>query len=135
MKDFAREEIARRAKKVMRRSRKLAELDGERRHKLRIAMKKLRYAIEFFESLFVARKESKRIRRFERLLEELQDSLGALNDISVHQKLARELVAKRPRPERVFAIGLVSGREQCRVDPLRKAAVKAAERLAEARPF
>ena len=135
VKDFAREEIARRAKKVMRRSRKLAELDGERRHKLRIAMKKLRYAIEFFESLFVARKESKRIGRFERLLAELQDSLGALNDISVHQKLARELVAKRPRPERVFAIGLVSGREQCRVDPLRKAAVKAAERLAEARPF
>jgi triphosphatase len=122
---------------LRRRGRKrLAELDARARHKLRIGIKNLRYATEFFQALFAGRKARKRLRGFERQLKALQDCLGALNDIAVHQKLASDLVGEKGRRrERAFAIGLVSGREQSRIDPLRKAAVKAADRFVQARPF
>ena len=134
--DFARDELAQRVKKVTRKADKLAALDARQRHKLRIAIKKLRYAAEFFAGLFDRRKAHKRLRRFERQLESLQDCLGALNDIAVHEKLAGKVVG-RPggRRQRAFAIGLVSGREQARITPLRDAAEAAADRFAEVRPF
>jgi inorganic triphosphatase YgiF len=134
--DFAREELARRLRKVTRKAKRLAGLDARRRHKLRIGIKKLRYAGAFFAALFTGRKARKRLRRFERELEQLQDRLGALNDIAIHQKLAGKYVGRRGRRrQRAFAIGVVSGREQSRVDPLRAAAKKAADRFAQVRPF
>src|SRR5262249_33869652 len=54
--NFARDELARRVRKVSRKAEKLAKLDPRQRHKLRIAIKKLRYAAEFFTSLFDVRK-------------------------------------------------------------------------------
>ena len=134
--DFARDELARRVKKVTKKAGKLAKLDARRRHKLRIATKKLRYAAEFFASLFDGRKATKRLRRFERQLKGLQDCLGALNDIAVHETLAGKVVGRNGRKrQRAFAIGLVSGREQARIAPLRDAAVVAADRFGEVRPF
>jgi triphosphatase len=136
--DFAREQLARRMKKIMKIAKTLAELDPRQRHKLRIAIKKLRYATEFFESVFTGRKAKKRLRRFERQLKELQDSLGALNDIIVHQKLASAVIGRDARQRarrRAFAVGVVSGREQCRVEPLLRAATKATHKLAQVRPF
>lgn len=134
--DFAREEIARRGRKVSRRAGKLGKLDARRRHKLRVAIKKLRYAIGFFESLFAGRKAKKRLRRFVRQLKELQDCLGALNDIAVQRRLSGDVVDRGGRRrDRIFAVGVVSGREQTRVDPLRDAAVAAADRFVELHPF
>jgi inorganic triphosphatase YgiF len=133
--DFAREELARRLKKVSKRAKRLVKLDARRRHKLRIGIKKLRYAADFFTSLFSGRKAQRRLRRFTRELKQLQDRLGALNDIAVHQRLAGRYVGTRGRRQRAFAIGLVSGREQSRVEPLRKAAATAADRFAQVRPF
>jgi hypothetical protein len=76
------------------------------------------------------------LRRFARELKRLQDRLGAVNDIAVHQRLAGKYVGGRGRRrQRAFAIGLVSGREQSRVDPLREAAAQAADRFAQVRPF
>ncbi|HLH92934.1 MAG TPA: CHAD domain-containing protein [Xanthobacteraceae bacterium] len=132
---FAREELARRLKKVSKRAKRLAELDARQRHKLRIGIKKLRYAGDFFAGLFSGRKAQKRLRRFLRGLKGLQDRLGALNDIAVHERLAGRYVGTRRRRQRAFAIGLVSGREQTRVGPLRAAAASAAERFADLRPF
>lgn len=134
--DFARDELARRVRKVSRRAKKLAKLDARRRHKLRIAIKKLRYAIGFFESLFAGRKAKKRQRRFVRELKQLQDCLGALNDIAVHRRLASKFVGPPGRRrERAFAVGVVTGREQCRVGPLQDAAVMAADQFSAARAF
>ena len=134
--DFARDELGRRVKKVGKKADKLARLDARRRHKLRIAIKKLRYAAEFFASLFDRRKAHRRLRRFERQLESLQDCLGALNDIAVHDRIAGKVVGRNGRRrQRAFAIGLVSGREQSRVAPLRAAAEHAADRFGEVRPF
>ncbi len=134
--DFANDELTRRVGKITKRAGKLAKLDARRRHKLRIAIKKLRYATEFFASLFDGRKAHKRLRRFARELKHLQNRLGALNDIAVHQKLAGNVAGRNGRKrQRAFAIGLVSGREQTRVAPLREAAVLAADRFAQVRPF
>ena len=134
--DFAREELTRRLRKVSRKAKRLGKLDARRRHKLRIGIKKLRYAGDFFATLFAGRKAKKRLRRFARELKRLQDRLGALNDIAVHQRLAGKYVGGRGRRrQRAFAIGLVSGREQSRIDPLREAAAQAADRFAQVRPF
>jgi CHAD domain-containing protein len=134
--DFARDELARRLEKVTKKAKRLGKLDARRRHKLRIGIKKLRYAGDFFAALFAGRKASKRLRRFDRQLKRLQDRLGALNDIAVHEKLAGKYVGHRGRRrQRAFAIGVVSGREQSRIDPLRDAAKKAADRFAKVRPF
>jgi inorganic triphosphatase YgiF len=131
---FAREEIGRRVKKAREKAKHLADLDPRQRHKLRIAIKKLRYAGDFFESLFLRRKAAKRLRRFEGRLKKLQDRLGALNDIAVHQRLARDLAGENGR-KRALTVGVVAGREQCRIEPLRAAAVKAADKFRRARPY
>jgi CHAD domain-containing protein len=134
--DFAREELARRVRKVSKRAKKLAKLEPRKRHKLRIAGKKLRYAIGFFGSLFVGRKAERRLRRFVRDLKQLQNCLGALNDIAVHRRLASNVAGPSGRRrERAFAIGVVSGREQSRQGPLQDAALAAAGGFAAARPF
>jgi inorganic triphosphatase YgiF len=134
--DFAREELARRAGKVAKKAGRLGKLDARQRHKLRMKIKKLRYASEFFAAAFGGHKAKRRLRRFERQLKQLQDSLGALNDIAVHRRLAGRLVGRNGRKrQRAFAIGLVSGREQSRVVPLREAAVQAANAFVEVRPF
>lgn len=79
----ARDELAKRWKRVLKRARRLAELDPEARHEVRIEIKKLRYGTEFFAGLFPGKKAKKRRKHGLKALEELQDVLGALNDIAV----------------------------------------------------
>ena len=131
---FARDELARRSRKVGRRAGKLAKLDPRRRHKLRIAVKKLRYAAQFFAGLYEGRKARKRLGGFERRLKTLQSCLGALNDIRVHRELAEDLVGHHDA-RRAFAVGLVAGREQTQARFAGESAVRAAERFARVRPF
>src|SRR5262249_31089754 len=50
--DAAAKELQRRWKKLLKRGKRLDELDPQRRHRLRIQGKKLRYAAEFFASAF-----------------------------------------------------------------------------------
>ena len=116
----------------------MGELDARDRHKLRIAIKKLRYASEFFENLFPGRKRKKRLSVFKDRLKALQDRLGALNDIAVQQKLATRIAAggKGTKPRaRAFAAGVASGREQGEIEPLLEAAVQDARKFAHVRPF
>jgi triphosphatase len=135
---FAAEILARRTKKVTKRAKRLHELNTLQRHKLRITVKKLRYASDFFGHLFGGHKAKKRLSGFEARLMDLQDYLGALNDIAVHQKLAPKLVAGKPNRKvraRAFAAGIVSGHEQREIEPLLKAANKDAQKFARIRPF
>jgi CHAD domain-containing protein len=61
---------------VLKRGRRLAGQSPEELHRLRIAIKKLRYAVEFFNDLFQVKPMTvQRIR-----LEKLQDILGFIND-------------------------------------------------------
>ena len=91
--DFAREVLDQRHDKVMRRGRKLASLDSERLHRLRIAIKKLRYAASFLRPAFASPLAKPYIEATTRL----QNALGALNDRSVADHVLADLAtAARP---------------------------------------
>ena len=58
----------------------MVRLDDRERHKARIAAKNLRYAGEFFTSLYEGKRATRRRKTFLDALETLQDDLGDLND-------------------------------------------------------
>jgi triphosphatase len=67
----------------------------------------------------------------------LQGALGKLNDMAVRRDLARKFAhpprRSRKAPQKAFAAGVLTGREQSRAAACIAAAVAAAESLAEAR--
>jgi CHAD domain-containing protein len=93
---FARGVLDRRHDKVMRRGRKLASLDSEHLHRLRIAIKKLRYAAAFLQPAFASPLAKPYIDATTRL----QNALGALNDRTVAAQVLSDLaMAARPRED------------------------------------
>ena len=134
---YASEQLKRRWRKVRKKGKVLAQLNSKSRHKLRIQAKKLRYAAEFFGSLFVTKRAMKRRKQFLPALEHLQDGLGDLNDIAVHEKRIATLGIRHPRanPSRVFAAGLLTGREDARAEVAMKTAMEAYANLAKHKPF
>ncbi|WP_372423920.1 CYTH and CHAD domain-containing protein [Salinarimonas chemoclinalis] len=139
---FAARLLKKRRKRIVREGADLAALDPESRHALRIEVKKLRYAVEFFETAFgggdegkkASRKRARRHAEMLSRLEALQEDLGALNDLAVahrmealfdtsDESLARGF-AKLERPDAAEA-----GPEHV------ASARKAVARLAKARPF
>jgi len=134
---FAFKQLARRWRKVRMRGRVLGRLDARSRHKLRIQTKKLRYAAEFFATLFTTKRAVKRRKQFLSALECLQDGLGDLNDISVHEKRIAEMGIRRQRtnPSRVFAAGLLTGREDARMEAAMMATTEAYADLVKVKPF
>ncbi len=80
---YASRVLAQRWRRVRRRGGELAGLDIEQRHELRKSLKKLRYAAEFFASVFEKRKP----RRFLRRLAKLQTVFGDLNDAALVERL------------------------------------------------
>jgi CHAD domain-containing protein len=137
--EFAAELLAKHRKKILDKAANIDQLEPERRHKLRIAIKKLRYACEFFSSVFVGRKRDARLKRFSKMLENLQDALGKLNDIASHENVARQLVgSKKPGRRQLktaLAMGFIEGQEQIQAARCLTAARKAADHLAKAPLF
>lgn len=128
--EYAAEVLGRRLKKILKRARRVAELDPQRRHKLRIAVKKLRYAAEFFAGLFADGKRGRT--RFGKRLKKLQGALGRLNDIEVHRRIADSIVRGEHSPgqaQEALAIGFIAGREQTEIGPCLAAVRKSARRL------
>ena len=115
----------------------LAELEPADRHKLRIQAKKLRYAVEFFSCLFKNKRLVKRRNQFLRQLERLQEGLGDLNDIAVHEdRIAAVSVGRRQSsPSRAFAGGLLTGREDARMATAMATTTAALAKLAKSKPF
>lgn len=83
--DFARQALKRRYRQASKCGRKMDRTEA--RHTLRIAVKKLRYASEFFTPLFNAKKVS----AYGKAEAELQDILGGFNDRAVAINLLAEL--------------------------------------------
>jgi triphosphatase len=79
---FARAALDRYRRKVKKGGRRLKKADDEARHDLRKNAKKLRYAAEFFATLFANKKARRRYKRFIAALEDMQDHLGVLNDLA-----------------------------------------------------
>ncbi len=83
-------------------------LSDEKRHELRIEIKKMRYATEFFRSLYPKQQSAE----FVNALKTLQDDLGANNDIAVARDLLAGLTKNekgRRRAQAAYATGLVLG--------------------------
>jgi CHAD domain-containing protein len=87
---FAVDRLDRRWKRVRREAKAFDTLGPEQRHRLRIDIKKMRYACEFFVGLLPQSRRAER-KSFVARLAELQDSLGKLNDIETARELAPEL--------------------------------------------
>ena len=83
-------------------------LDPEERHKVRIHLKQLRYATEFFSTLYSKRK----VTPYLSAMKSLQDQLGVSNDVEVARKLLKRAVKGTRGKERAdlsYAAGLVIG--------------------------
>lgn len=87
---FADERLARQWRRLKKGGGNVAALEPEARHRLRIEAKRLRYAAEFFAGL--TSKEKRRERKaFMAALEDLQEFLGALNDIETAKAVSPDL--------------------------------------------
>ncbi len=130
VKAFARDALHRRTRKIIRRAGMLDFLDARERHRLRIAAKKLRYATEFFESLY----DGREYRKFQECLKALQDGLGGLHDSVVQEKL---IARHMPAREKGATAGMAQLMERRRVQDRQCLAQskKAAVRLSGARHF
>jgi inorganic triphosphatase YgiF len=106
--------LARLERKVGRGMRHLADSDSASRHATRIQVKKLRYTIDFFYSLFPGTKA----KRLGAWLAVLQDRLGLLNDIAVGRQRLALHAEQKGDVERVRAAGMVAGWHLARVPSL-----------------
>jgi len=101
--EFAAAVLQRRDRKLRKRGAAVPDAPPEARHEVRIAGKKLRYAAEFFASLYPRR----RVVRYAKALAGIQEILGALNDAAVVDRLLGEASARAAlQPE---VTGLVRG--------------------------
>jgi CHAD domain-containing protein len=139
----AADELRRRWKKILKAGAQLNELDPRLRHKMRIRVKKLRYAAEFFGGAFPGKKAMRRRKDFVAGLEKLQDALGDLNDIAVHEGLSERIVdaqdaggnEREGGAKKAFAAGRLSGREEARVASVLEDAERAYRIFAKTKPF
>jgi triphosphatase len=114
-------------RKVKKDGRGLAHAHDEARHDVRKDAKKLRYASEFFRSLFERKAERRRYKTFVAALEELQEQLGALNDLATAPAALNELgLAEAP------GAALLSAEQK---SALIEAAAEAYEDLVETKRF
>lgn len=79
-------------RKALRTERRIDWQDEEDRHALRIRIRRLRYACEFFAAFFPRAPSAAYLRR----VQALQDILGELNDVAVARRLLKDLKAQPP---------------------------------------
>ena len=84
--DFATPLLERSHQQVMKQGERFESLTAEQRHALRIRIKELRYALDFFASLY----PTPAVKAYATALADLQGSLGILNDIAVAHRLLDE---------------------------------------------
>lgn len=87
---FATAALDRLHRKALKEAHHIDWADAERRHQLRIRMKRLRYACDFFAPSFAGASARPYIKR----LSALQDILGDLNDVAVARRLLEELAPR-----------------------------------------
>lgn len=76
--DFAHDALDKRLKKAAKLGRRIETLENDDRHELRKRLKKLRYALHFFSSLY----PEDDVKPWLRNLSEMQDVFGGLNDVA-----------------------------------------------------
>ena len=108
---FAEARLDRAWKRVRRQGKGLATLSVEDRHRLRIEMKKLRYAAEFFAGL-APRNRRRQQKLFTGRLRDCQELLGDLNDIETRRQLAPQLFEGKDGAVEADVAALIASAEQ-----------------------
>jgi len=80
--------LTRAHEKLLKRGNGFEALSKVERHDVRIALKRLRYALDFFGGVFNAEPKKK----FMKKLARLQDDLGRMNDVAVAETMLAQLV-------------------------------------------
>jgi CHAD domain-containing protein len=101
-------------------------------HRLRIALKKLRYSAEFFAPLY----KKKKVKRYLSQVKKLQEVLGRLNDIAHARAAVAQLAPASSKNGALrFAAGTVQGWYRARQPELVKKAMRRWSRLRKTEPF
>ncbi|HEY4043342.1 MAG TPA: CHAD domain-containing protein [Rhodopila sp.] len=101
---FAAECLERLHRRVCKRGKALLDLPPERRHDVRIALKNLRYAADFFADLF---SQAAVVKSYVQAAARLQDALGGFNDMVMAADLVSQLDTASAGPAR--AAGIIIG--------------------------
>lgn len=98
--------LDRRWRQARRRGRIYESLSDDSRHEFRIYLKKLRYGVDFFQSLL----PFKRVRKDQAALGALLDGLGALNDMATARRLLADIL-QDPSADMTmaYAAGVIAG--------------------------
>jgi triphosphatase len=124
--------LDRRHRSVRKRCRHFRRMPAHLRHRLRIAVKKLRYAIELLDSLYDRRDARPFIKRLKRV----QDELGHANDVRVAYGLVIELARSVPQIAPMADAGAqVLARHQQALSEREKKLRRRLKRLRRVRPF
>jgi triphosphatase len=99
--DLAARILDRRRRIAKRRSKGFGRQSAQQRHKLRIALKQLRYASEVLAGLY----DGDGVRRFTTRLKQLQDDLGEANDVRVGRDIVAELATPKSAAEAIADAG------------------------------
>ena len=135
--DVANRMLDHRFKHAKKRGRHLNELSDEQRHKLRIALKKIRYTTEFFSPFY--KKEDRE--QFHDRLTAMQSILGTLNDVVVARETLQKIVDRAEQCQHCsgadvsFAAGMVYGYHLDRAHRTWSKGKKCWKALAKAEPF
>ena len=121
--------LNKRHKNSLKAGRNFAKLANEKRHETRIALKKLRYACDFFQTLYPGHATRPYLKR----LSTLQDDLGHLNDATVAEHLASELA--RDDRQAAIAAAVVKGWYGHRLQAIDAHMVNAWQRFTKATPY
>jgi len=139
---FASDQLSHRCKRIKRRGRRIDDLDTEQLHRLRIQVKKARYATDFFSGVYHGKKSAKQSKKIKSSLMQLQNSLGRVNDIVTHKALFSDIIASRAKGlteeqgrHRAFAAGLIIGDQQAQIQKLLDRARKAYSRFDGTKAF
>jgi CHAD domain-containing protein len=122
--------LERRYQLVRRRGRNLARLREKQLHRLRLAVKKLRYAVEFFGALF----DPADCRRFRPHVSALQDVLGRINDAATAEGMLAG-IDDPPQPGLATACAWIAGWNRHEVHRLRMDLAEAWGAFRSAPPF
>jgi len=129
--------LSHRYRQACKRARHLARLSSAERHSLRIELKKLRYAAEFYMPFFDAGHAKKFLSRLARM----QDVLGAVNDVAVAKHILEKLIAFAEPEDGIsenevsFAAGLIYGWHLERAAHTWREAVERWKKFARTRTF
>jgi CHAD domain-containing protein len=129
--------LDKRMKKARERAKHLKSLGHAECHKLRIALKKMRYAAEFFRPLH----DEKQARKFLEQLSRMQDILGALNDVAAARLTLARMIETDPRAgddisrDLHFAAGIVYGWHLDRATERARKSVKRWKKIDDIEPY